>query len=1234
MEKYLRPERFATDPNESNAAKQWQHWRRTFENFLDQLGGDTETSEEHKLKLMINYVAPSIYEHIADCTSYATAMDILSGMYIKPKNETFARHVLACRRQNPGESLDKYLQALKLLAKDCNFKAVTADEYRDDYIRDAFINGLTSPQIRQRLLENRSLDLQTAYEKAHTLEMAQKHSESFNQPGSSALNAAVTPHQTHLQQVPLDAASPVSEAGSSEANLLAAAAAGGSGSSKCFFCGFERHPRLKCPARNSTCGNCGKKGHYAKVCRSPAKPTSAAVPLLASVSAASPRCLEKAVCSITINGSKARALVDTGSSESFVSEALVQKHKWPLLPSEGSGEVSMAATSLTSKVLGVCKANIKLPDDRSYDNVTLSVIQDLCCDVILGHNFLKQHSVVEIPFGGSMPPLTVCGHTGAAVPSPSLFANLTEDCKPVAVRSRHHSHADQKFISSEVSRLLKEGVIEPSNSPWRAQVLVTSNENHKKRMVIDYSQTINRFTLLDAYPLPRIDEMVGNVAQYRFFSTLDLRNAYHQISIKDEEKPYTAFEADNKLYQFKRIPFGITNGVASFQRVIDDIVEKEGLEDTFVYIDNVTVCGHSQEQHDENLRKFMEAVERYRLTLNKDKCVFSKSSVNLLGYLIEQGTLMPDPERLRPFLDLPEPRDTSSLKRVIGMFAHYSRWISCFSEKIHPLVQTVGFPLSPEAKDAFDSLKAEIASTAIRAIDPTEPFVVETDASEHAIAATLSQAGRPVAFFSRTLSPCEQRHSAVEKEAYAIVESLRHWRHYLLGRQFQLMTDQKSVAFMFDTTHSSKIKNEKICRWRLELSCFRYDIVYRPGVENAAADALSRVCGSMSEEDGLRKLHDDLCHPGITRMIHFVRSRNLPYSVEDIKKMTASCSTCAELKPRFHKPTPSHLIKATQPFERLSLDFKGPLPSATRNTYLLTIVDEFSRFPFAFPCPDMTATTIVKCLCQMFAIFGMPSFIHSDRGPSFMSEELKHFLQGRGIAMSRTTPYNPQGNGQVERYNGIIWRTISLCLKTRRLSPADWESVLPDALHSIRSLLSTATNCTPHERLFCYQRKSSCGRSIPTWLVSPGKALYRRQVRQSKYDPLVDEVELLDVNTNYAHVRFQDGKETTVSLRHLAPAGDAGSATQRPGLPVSEPVADNSTEHAAPDDPPATPLDSEPVGAPAEPAVDQSGGDSVEPAAVPCPPPVDQPVAVPCPPPVRRSGRLRRSPAYLSDYAT
>ncbi len=138
-------------------------------------------------------------------------------------------------------------------------------------------------------------------------------------------------------------------------------------------------------------------------------------------------------------------------------------------------------------------------------------------------------------------------------------------------------------------RLLAEGIMEPSNSPWRAQVVVTHNENHKTRMVIDYSQTINHFTLLDAYPLPRIDDTINAIAQYRVFSTIDLRSAYHQVSIKESDKPYTAFQAGDALFQFTRIPFGVTNGVACFQRIIMEIIASENLQGTFAYLDNVTI---------------------------------------------------------------------------------------------------------------------------------------------------------------------------------------------------------------------------------------------------------------------------------------------------------------------------------------------------------------------------------------------------------------------------------------------------------------------------------------------------------------------------------------------------------------------------------------------------------------------------------------------------------------------
>ena len=188
-------------------------------------------------------------------------------------------------------------------------------------------------------------------------------------------------------------------------------------------------------------------------------------------------------------------------------------------------------------------------------------------------------------------------------------------------------------------------------------------------------------------------------------------------------------------------------------------------------------------------------------------------------------------------------------------------------------------------RDAFDALKLDVENSVTVVIDEEALFQVETDASEFALAGTLNQNGRPVAFFSRTLTKAESKHSAVEKEAAAIVESVRKWKHYLSGnKKFTLITDQRSVAYMFDSKHKGKIKNDKIQRWRIELSTYNFDIVYRCGAENVPADTLSRIkCMNMSINK-LYGLHDALCYPGVTRMMHFVRARNLPFSVDEIKK--------------------------------------------------------------------------------------------------------------------------------------------------------------------------------------------------------------------------------------------------------------------------------------------------------------------------------------------------------------
>ena len=455
------------------------------------------------------------------------------------------------------------------------------------------------------------------------------------------------------------------------------------------------------------------------------------------------------------------------------------------------------------------------------------------------------------------------------IPPPKLFEHLTDDCRPIAIKSRKQTPGNAQFIQAEIKKLLADGIIRPSTSPWRAQVLVTKDDGtHKRRMVVDYKQTINRFTELDAYPLPDAEDMVRKLSKYKWFSTFDLKSAYHQIPLCEEEQKYTAFEADGRLWEFCRMPFGVTNGVSKFQRAIDGVVQREQLCDTFPFMDNVTVGASDKESLLEIESKFRDTAKRYNLTLNESKTISSVQSLPIIGYLVSHNEIRPDPERLLPLNSMAAPSNIDSQRRIVGMFAYYSRWITNYSEKIQPLNTNKTFPLSLEVLQTFETLKKEIAAaTLVTPLDGV-PLEVETDASDHAVAATLNQAGRPVAFYSRTLNKSEQHYPAVEKEACAIVEAVQKWRHYLYGRHFKLITDQRSVAFIYDRKRAkSKIKNDKIMRWCTELSPYSYDIIYRPGPENKRADAFSRVVclAILGSVDHLRKLHEALCHSGINR---------------------------------------------------------------------------------------------------------------------------------------------------------------------------------------------------------------------------------------------------------------------------------------------------------------------------------------------------------------------------------
>ncbi|KHJ41999.1 reverse transcriptase [Trichuris suis] len=591
MERLLKPDKLDVDPSSPTVAIQWRHWRATFEYFLALPSGSVDPKA---------LLQPRIAETLKDT-------------FERPVNEVHARHRLATRKQQPGESIDEFVRALNILSTECNFKAVSATQYREELIRDAFVSGLHSQTIRQRLLESRTCDLASCLDIARILESAQKTSEAYSAPPTPEATVAASAADTL-------------ESGHSSTQQESCLAAPPQ-KSRCFFCDLSKHLRSQCPAREVICykflrPNSVSQCTYYLATNSTVRQQQGS----RTTSRDFPFSLSKAVIEATIKGKEVSCLLDSGSSESFIHPRTVNSLRLKSFPSRAPLAMASSALIVTTRGHTIVSMLMK---GRHHDNVCLAILPNLCVDVILGQDFQRRHESLTVSYGGELPPVTVCGSSSLHVDPPRLFAHLSPDCRP-----------------NEIQKLLKEGVIEPSNSPWRAQVLVTKDEERKSRLVIDYSKTIDRFTLLDSYPLPRIDVMVQNMAKYKFFSTIDLKSAYQQVPIHPVDEPFTAFEVAGGLYQFTRIPFDVTNGVACFQRIIDTFIRDEKLKGTFAYLDDITICGTSKDDHDRKLERFLKAAKKWNLTFNEEKSTFASTKLRILGYEVEDGKIRPDPSRL------------------------------------------------------------------------------------------------------------------------------------------------------------------------------------------------------------------------------------------------------------------------------------------------------------------------------------------------------------------------------------------------------------------------------------------------------------------------------------------------------------------------------------------------------------------------------------------------------------
>ena len=425
----------------------------------------------------------------------------------------------------------------------------------------------------------------------------------------------------------------------------------------------------------------------------------------------------------------------------------------------------------------------------------------------------------------------------------------TTDEIPINVKQYRYPPVHREEINRQIQELLETDVVESSTSPYNSPLWIVpkkpdSQGNKRWRMVIDYRK-LNDKTIGDAYPLPNITEILDQLGSAKYFSTFDLASGFHQIRMSSKDAHKTAFSTPYGHFQFKRMPFGLKNAPATFQRLMNSILSGlQGIE-LFVYLDDIVIYSTSIHEHEIKFNQLMDRLRRAKLQLQPDKCEFLRHEVKYLGHVISENGVKPDPKKIEAVSNFPRPRKSKNIKQFLRLAGYYRRFIPNFSKVAKPLTQLlkkdVAFKWTENQENAFNTLKtALITEPILQYPDFSQPFNLTTDASGYAVGGILSQGpiGKdlPIAYASRLLNPAEQNYSTIEKECLAIVYSAMHFRPYLYGRKFTIITDHKPLVWM----HSIKDPTSRIWKWKLKLADFEFDIIHKEGKANANVDALSR----------------------------------------------------------------------------------------------------------------------------------------------------------------------------------------------------------------------------------------------------------------------------------------------------------------------------------------------------------------------------------------------------------
>ncbi|UYV61067.1 K02A2.6-like, partial [Cordylochernes scorpioides] len=776
--------------------------------------------------------------------NYNKVIECFESHFIPRRNIIYERARFNQRCQQEGEKVNEFITALHSLAEHCNFGML-----HDELIRDRIVVGVRDRALSERMQLDTDLTLVKATLMAKQLESVKEQQSSLYQQDSV----------DQIKKMP----NHIKEAKRHEPKIrqFKSNQLGGS-SHGCTRCGnSNNHDWKNCPAMNSYCNKCMKKGHYAKVCRSEAiNEIKSEIAFLGSVEDNS----MKWIVPIKVNNRQVNFKIDTGADVNVLPLQYYYQ-SFQRIKLEKSDKVLQGPNGIPLETMGMI--HVKLQNRGQHLNSKIYIVDKLKQPLLSGEtseklnivrmiqqlssNFLNPKREFPKIFNG-------LGHAEI-----NYKISLQPDAKPYALCTpRRVPIPLMKQVKEQLEEMTRLGVIESVEEPteWCAGMVAVSKPGGKIRICVDLTK-LNQYIRRENYPLPATEHILGQLGNACYFSKLDANSGFWQFGLAKESQKLTTFITPFGRFFFKRIPFGITSAPEIFQRKMTQLLGN--IEGVVCFMDDIVVYGSSLEEHNERVRQVLKKIQEEGMTLNPEKCCqFGVKTVKFLGHTLSSEGLFIDEEKLDAITKMEAPRSTKELKSFLGMVNYLGKFIPNLADKLQPLNSLLStkneWVWDEPQKKSFNLLKQELVSRPNFALfDPSRTTIVSADASSFGIGGVLRQEQpdgslKPIAYVSRTLSETEKRYSQIEKEGLAIVWTCERLKDYVTGIKIHIETDHKPLIAIF-TSKSLEDMTPRLQRLKMRMMRYSYQISHIAGKKQIVADMLSRKPMSKPHKDELEE---------------------------------------------------------------------------------------------------------------------------------------------------------------------------------------------------------------------------------------------------------------------------------------------------------------------------------------------------------------------------------------------